>query len=219
MARQWVRPDGDDAETYTDLAKQVWVKRERYLNVLDAVISLNPDDSAYLDELREILEMGASAWTISPHNHSLTRRVDPTAQAAAMQAMAPSDAASAELGAAWRAVYGQNPSPSQAWHLAIKACEHVLKPLVSPANNRTTLGSIIRDLRAQSAKWQLVVPGKDESHSIDPLVAMLDLVWPNHDRHGDGSPKTVDLEAAQALVHLAVTIVQWVRSGALVKKT
>ncbi|WP_448642774.1 hypothetical protein [Geodermatophilus sp. URMC 63] len=45
---------------------------------------------------------------------------------------------------------------------------------------------------------------------------MLRLMWPNPDRHATGSRRTPTQEEAQNVVHLAVLIVNWVRSDALV---
>jgi len=41
---------------------------------------------------------------------------------------------------------------------------------------------------------------------------MLRLMWPNPDRHGGESSRQPSLVEAQAVVHPAVTIVQWARS-------
>jgi hypothetical protein len=50
--------------------------------------------------------------------------------------------------------------------------------------------------------------------------AMLDIVWPNHDRHGGGpTPKREpSIEEARAVVTLAATIVQWHREGRALQK-
>jgi hypothetical protein len=40
------------------------------------------------------------------------------------------------------------------------------------------------------ASQVLVLPGLDHGHSIDTLIGQLGLIWPNHDRHEDGSSRT-----------------------------
>jgi hypothetical protein len=60
-----------------------------------------------------------------------------------------------------------------------------------------------------------VLPGTTADFSITRLVTMLELVWPNPDRHGGSTQTVVTLDQAQAVVHLAVTIVQWGRAGVL----
>jgi hypothetical protein len=68
--------------------------------------------------------------------------------------------------------------------------------------------------RARGQLWQLALPGPDTANNVGPLVAMLRLLWPNPDHHGDpenSRPPTI--EQARAVVHLAVTIVRWGRDG------
>ena len=50
---------------------------------------------------------------------------------------------------------------------------------------------------------------------MESLVAMLQLMWPNPDRHGGRNP---DMVEGRAVMHLALTIVQWARAGAIYKK-
>lgn len=60
-----------------------------------------------------------------------------------------------------------------------------------------------------------MLPGGSGDFSVTRLVTMLELIWPNPDRHGGSTSTPVTLDQAQAVVHLAVTIVQWARSGDL----
>jgi hypothetical protein len=46
---------------------------------------------------------------------------------------------------------------------------------------------------------------------------MLRLLWPNPDRHGGTNSRQPSLDEAQAVVHLAVTIVQWARADLLTR--
>jgi hypothetical protein len=90
---------------------------------------------------------------------------------------------------------------------------------VVPNKTKATLGNVVGILDSQPEGFRLGVPGHDDSNSVAPLVSMLRLIWPNPDRHGTGTPSRVPvLPEAQAVVHLAVTIVQWVHDGVLVKK-
>jgi hypothetical protein len=50
------------------------------------------------------------------------------------------------------------------------------------------------------------------------LVVMLRLVYPNPDRHQGQQRRAPTIEEARAVVHLAVTIVQWGREGLIVKR-
>jgi hypothetical protein len=119
---------------------------------------------------------------------------------------------------AWIAAYGRNPNASDAWDHSIKAVEAVLIPIVTPAKAKATLGDVVGSLGGQGSNWQLALHGHDNSRSVAPLVSMLRLMWPNPDRHGSENSRQPSLEEAQAVVHLAVTIVQWARAGALSKR-
>ena len=148
----------------------------------------------------------------------MIRRVDPTAAKAFEDASLPSDVASAELHDAWIAAYGRNPDPSDAWDHSIKAVEAVLIPVVVPAKAKATLGDVVGSLDSQGSLWQLVLHGHDGSKSAVPLVTMLRLIWPNPDRHGSDASRKPSLGEAQAVVNLAVTVVQWTRIGVLSKR-
>ncbi|WP_422734465.1 hypothetical protein ACN26Y_06470 [Micromonospora sp. WMMD558] len=188
---------------------------DRYLDALDAALYMAPHADA--SELARILEEGGSVWTLRGDRKGLERRVDPAATQAFEQATDPDDLASAELGQAWSRAFGRDADASDAWDHAIKAVEAILAPIVVPAQDKPQIGHVLGQLRSQSDRWRLAVPGPEQNHSIDPLVTMLQTIWPNPDRHAAGNPRTPSLAEAQAVLHLAVTIVQWGRSGAIAR--
>jgi hypothetical protein len=168
-------------------------------------------------EVDRILEAGNSVWT-AEFEEGLFRRVEATATEAFEQAISPGDQASAHLHEAWLNAYGRHPDPSDAWDHAIKAVETVLTAIVEPSNSQATLGGGIGILRSQSSKWKLELRGRGRDQSVEPLVKMLELVWVDPNRHGSSNPEApATIEEARALVHLAVTIVQWGRDGLIVK--
>jgi hypothetical protein len=62
-------------------------------------------------------------------------------------------------------------------------------------------------------------PRAGGDYAIDPLVQMLELLWPDPNRHDSSTaepPATKD--EACAVVQLAVAVVQWGRDGQIVKK-
>jgi hypothetical protein len=165
-----------------------------------------------------MLDCGGSAWTAT--DSGLQRRVDPTARGAFDAASQPVDVASEELTHAWRRAYDREPDASDAWDHAIKAVEAILIPIVVPNQAKPTLGHVVNHLHSQGHLWQLSLLESNEDYSVEPLVAMLRLLWPNPDRHGSPEhrrPPT--LVEARAVVHLAVTIVQWGRDGQILKKS
>jgi hypothetical protein len=92
----------------------------------------------------------------------------------------------------------------------------ILTPVVSPKNDRATLGTIIRDLRNGAHNFDFLLAG-EAGDGVARLISMLELIWPNPDRHGGGQQRVPSLDEAKAVVHLAVTVVQWGRAEALTK--
>jgi hypothetical protein len=88
---------------------------------------------------------------------------------------------------------------------------------VLPRDRIATLGKVIGELNHHSARWELVVSTPGGSADISTLLAMLRLLWEGQtDRHGAPiTPAPVTAEAAEAAVHLAVTLVQWFNSSAI----
>lgn len=190
---------------------------ELYLDAIDCALHLSGGKDAV--RLRDTLHLAGSVWTVSEDGTSLVRRVDVTAGQAFSAATSHADTASEELKEAWHNAYSRNPNASDAWDHAAKAVEAALIPLVVPTQAKPHLGHVLGQLRGQPQRWRLVLPGANEKHSAEPLVAMLDLIWPNPDRHASDSRRVPSLEEAEAVVQLAVTIVQWARNGALESAT
>lgn len=179
------------------------------LDVLDATLARGVMRGA--KDLRALLLDASSVWTVREDDRALVRRVDPTAEAAFRDAMSVEDPASAELREAWHALYGVNANYSDAWDHSIKAMETALVPVVAPNNARATLGTVTAELE-KSVKFVEFALG-----SVSTLGAMTRLAWPNPDRHGGGQSRAPEEDETSAVVHLAVTIVQWVRAGVVVR--
>lgn len=204
--------------TVRQVTEALYQHPELILDAVDAVLHLDEFQPHTLASLDEILSLGGSVWQVDPGGRRLVRRVDATAQTAFGDASSPNDVASSELQEAWAAAYGRNPDASDAWDHSIKAVEAVLIPVVTPKKAKATLADVVGLLDSQGSLWRLVLHGHDYSLSVAPLVAMLRLMWPNPDRHGSGTSRKPSLDEAQAVVSLAVTIVQWTRAGALSKR-
>lgn len=187
------------------------------LDVIDACLRFARHYLGEPDDLRRQLADGGAVWTVSADGHSLQRAVETHAQKVFEAASSPVDTASDELTEAWVKAYGRDPDASDAWDHAIKAVEAILIPIIIPNEPKPTLGQAVGQLQ-QDRLWKLLLPGPSDTYSVEPLVAMLRLLWPNPDRHGSPQhrrPPT--LQEAQAVVHLAITIVQWGRDGQIVR--
>lgn len=190
-----------------------------FLDLIDATLELFLVNDTRRNHLRQLLDLGGSVWTVADDKKSLARVVSDEAQATYDAATAVADAATTELKEAWANAFGRNGDPSDAWDHAIKALEDVLVPVVVPNKDKATLGDVLGQLRSQGYLWRMILPGKDQSHDVAPLVAMLELIWPNHDRHGGNLPKRTPLpEEGRAIVTQAATIMQWHRDGWVVQK-
>lgn len=204
------------------IVKFATMNTNNFLNVLDGVLHIlyTQRKPVAAKALSDILRMGASVWTVTDAQDGLTQVVGEEAKAAFDAAVSANDAAGIELQLAWSNAYGRNGDPSDAWDHAIKAVEDILIPVVEPNNAKATLGSVLGSLRTANPApiWKTVLPGADLSHDVAPLISMLTLMWPNPDRHGGASKRTPTTEEAQAVVGLAVTIIQWHRQGWVVAK-
>lgn len=209
----------NDAALMIDDPGVAWDAYDRdddFLDLVDMHLQLH---SGGAEKLAEILETGGSAWTVAkdpvPH---LERRVPDEEQHVYVAATTPADDASAQLQEAWGKVYGRTPDPSDAWDHAIKAVEILLHPLVSPNSAQSTLGTMLRDLKAKPEKWILPLASSSKKvGAVEALTAMLGLMWPNPDRHGSGSgtSRVPTPSEAEQVVRLAVFLVGWLRTGAL----
>lgn len=178
-----------------------------------------------LADLEELFIDGGSLYTVDLANHCLTRRVDATvAEAFAFTVKATDPTAADHLRTAWAAAYGLDPDPDKAFHEAVRAVETIACPLVQPkhaANGKATFGTVLGELRNAGQVWQLVLPdATGQPRDVAPLVAMLELLWQAQvSRHG-GAPKSrrQDQAEAEAALHLATTLVQWLGSGVLYRR-
>ncbi|BEP14825.1 hypothetical protein acdb102_31360 [Acidothermaceae bacterium B102] len=220
MNRVVLSPGITDAGALGSVLKRCIEDADLCLDFIDTMLTYRqPGFESGVEQLRVRLLVGGSVYDVGPDGGSLVRRVDPTAALQAHESMQPRDVASAELAEAYRKAYGRQADPSDAWDHAIRAVESVLIPIVCPKKARPNLGGVAGDLKSAPQAWKLVLSNDESIGGVETLEAMLRLIWPNPDRHQDGSPKRVPSQAeAQAVVHLAITIVQWGRAGALLKR-
>lgn len=160
-------------------------------------------------QLAKILILGGSAWIVAPIEdeddgvYRLARRsVGPVPDAVA--ALSPAARAHAHLVEAWNRSTGRNPDPSGAYREAVRAVEAAAKPVVLPASNRATLGTMIAALRDKPEKWATRM---GEVHDVR---RQMELLWTNQlDRHGtddESVPLEVSQEEAELAVHMALLL-------------
>lgn len=197
-----------DADIMRELIEAGEADEDLYLDIIDAALSTG---KGHARVITKILEEGRSIWTVDPSGPGLIERVDPAAAEAYVRATEPKDVATEELEEAWVKVYGRESDASDGWDHAIKAVEALLIPLVVPAQSKPTLGHVIGMLDSQADRFSLDLADGD---GIPTLASMLRLLWPNPDRHASpGQRRKPEDHEARAVVHLAVTIVQWARDG------
>ncbi len=118
--------------------------------------------------------------------------------------------------------YGRSPNPDQSYVESIKAVEAVINPLVIPNQKVPTLGMAMGDLRAQAKndEWSLEIgDAVKQKENVERFIGMMELLWKNHEsRHAGGpSARVQEQHEAEAVLHLAILIVQWVNTNVLKK--
>ena len=176
------------------------------------------EDRANSEELEALLTRAKSAWTVGSRagRPGLVRRVPSGVQDAADSVMDRTGRAGIRLAKAWEQLYGIQPNASAAYGLAIKAVEDAIVPVVSPTNERATLGTVLAQVE-QQADWKLPMEREhDRAPSREVLIGMMRLLWHGqHDRHGGqpSAPGDVSIEEATVAVSLAVTLVNVLHAG------
>ncbi|HEX8081151.1 MAG TPA: hypothetical protein VF557_13155 [Jatrophihabitans sp.] len=191
-------------------AISVLVKHHAPLQIADYLLAHG--GHAQAGELDSLLARSKSAWEVGSRHGKpgLVRRVPQGVQEAADSVMARAGRAGARLAKAWGELYGLTPDPSVAYGLAVKAVEDAAIPVVSPTNERATLGTVLAQIE-QQGDWGLPMEREhDRAPSREVLISMMRMLWHGqHDRHGGqpAAPGDVSIEEATVAVSLAVTLV------------
>jgi hypothetical protein len=195
---------------------------DHFLDFLHYMLKVAELPGPEVRALEEVLRRGGSVWRASARG--LERRVDLTATAALEMATDSEDTASDELAKAWSAAYGREPNASIAWKHALTAVEAVLLPIVVPGQDSPHIGHVLGQLVGQAKHWDILLRFNQTTPINGPpftplqaLVGMLRLIYPNPDRHAGPERREPTIEEARAVVHLAVTIVQWGLDGVIVR--
>ncbi|MEP7193532.1 MAG: hypothetical protein ABI903_11770 [Actinomycetota bacterium] len=172
--------------------------------------------------LQSILADSSSAYVVDfSDGMRLVQRVDETAKEACDDLVEPVGRTSGLLKTAWSRTFSRNPDPSGSYRDAVLAVESVACDAFTPDDPQPSLGKAVGRLRSTLETWTVATLDDQQQASAGTLLAMLETVWQNHQRHlgADGKraqPATQD--EAEAVLFLAVTIVQWFERGLVKKK-
>lgn len=173
----------------------------------------------HVQALDDLLEDGRSVYTVwweTPLR--LVRRTDPTTQSAVEQVLTDAGTTvAALLRQAWSSAYAPTPDPNAGYRDAVRVVEAAIAPVVSPNNDRQTLGTAVHDLRNGAHHYELVLLDKTGDGAIEPLLVLLERLWEGQkSRHGAGfGARDQTVAEARAAVQVAVLAVQWLSDGAL----
>lgn len=168
------------------------------------------------DDLERIFVSCGSAWTVGTRGASkgLQRRVPEGVQLAAQEIISSAGTAGQLLAEAWHAAYGRTPDTEEAYEKAIKAVEQSGAANVSPNNQRATLGTMVRDMKAQG-DWKLPLG----SAEADVPLRMAEALWQGQEsRHGGNGYRKPTQAEAESAVSLAVVLVQAFTAGLLARR-
>ena len=181
----------------------------------------------FAGELDLYFEDARLVWMIDLDRGGLVRRVSAEAQSTYATAVAPDDVAASHLKEAWQAAFGIEPDPESASLNAVKAVEATFKPVISPANDQATAGTMAANLEQKPDKWQALLPDRrPESQrperdvaGINFLAGALRLLYRYRRAHGDDREyDTNTLEDAQAACFLASSLIAMQRNEFLTQK-
>jgi len=110
--------------------------------------------------------------------------------------------------------FGRQAEAGAAWHAAVKAVECLLQPIIEPKNQRATLGTMVKALRAKPETWSFAIASADGDLTATPFLGALEIVGYEPGRHGT-DPSRATIKQARVVVLQAVAVVEWLRAGAL----
>jgi hypothetical protein len=193
-----------------------------FLTAVDFCLSgnLNGDQ---VKELEVILQDSSSKWRVGQigSRAGLVERVDETVQRAADELIGKGERHGKLLAEAWQHAFSMQRNPSSAYRCAVRAVELAATPVLTPKDPQPSLGKMITALRDGMGKWRFAFT---VDSAVDPkkvLLQMMQLLWTNdYARHvtvDPNVPLNVGQEEAESAVVLALTLVNWFASGAIVR--
>ena len=207
----------------TCIQNSVWGNIYDESRALDVIDWLLGHGCGNAQSLEHILKSAGHVLRVSPDGSRLVERIEPTLWDEYEQVTQLDDQASQYMQEAWALAFGRNPNVGDAWGRAIKAIETLLKPIVSPKNDKATIGSMTSALRQAPDKWKCKLPDRvynvngeiNSKRGIEVFVDALATIGYQPDRHGSDQPQDVDEATARSVLFLATTVVGWLRDGIL----
>ena len=174
------------------------------------------EDDGRANTLKQLLDASNSAYSVRDDWHGLELRIVPEVKDQVQSVVnSASGMAGDHLRNAWNEAYSRNPDPAQAYGESIKAVEAAMAPVVSPANLKATLGTIIKDVENKPGQWVFEI-ADGRATGVGMVLAMMQMLWDGQtSRHGGVTPTKAETpDEARAAVHLAATLVQFAVGGA-----
>jgi hypothetical protein len=192
---------------------------ERYLGIIDWFVA-HEENPSRLRELQHYLDSGASAYTIhhpEGFRPRLVDRINPTITDLIQNAAPPHSRAEQHLQLSWLRIYGREKDASSGYREAIRAVEAAAKPLVSPNNPSTTLGTLISNMSDKPSKWTFSLSPEAIDTPIETVINLMHLLWKAQlDRHGTDDelvPLVVSPEEAETALHTSALLVFYFSAG------
>ncbi|WP_237222678.1 hypothetical protein [Rothia nasimurium] len=195
---------------------------ENLLDSIDFILRYinNWDGHEKLKDFNFIMESSNLNYQCSPEQpYRLMHRVLPATQEQYLHAVESVPEVTAKLlSKAWAEAYGYKGNPEQAWNDSRRAVENILKPIVHPKSNNSTITRLITDIEVKPEKFACSIPLKpgDMSSPVLKFVELLKMMPYEEVHHGGNiTLKTVEptCENARTQVLLAATICQIVADG------
>lgn len=193
---------------------------EQGLDVVQAIIATNNNHNITIPTINIILIQSGSRWIAkrtedSDYYATLEERVDEETELAYSDAASNSNSISAQyMKKAWSSAFSRSPSPSEAYSNAIKAVEAASWSLITPNDNKATLGTILGEMSSHPNKWSTKIPVKQADDDILTVISLLRLLWEGQtDRHGTAAPAPPTQESAEQAVITAVLLCNYFNKG------
>lgn len=199
------------------------IKVGDYLDIIDGIILVMRERDPFMKthfvhDLRKLdryLKDGGSLYRVGPRG--LEQRVQTELQETADRVFASRSRAAQYLMGAWQKAWSRDPDASGAYREGVQAVEAAYRPIVSPDNERATLGTIISNMRDKPTKFRVRLQSGNGNDNVARVVAMLELLWKSQfDRHGTDDetvPLSVSIKEAQDAVALATILVHLAQQG------